>query len=120
IGTNASGTAPLGNAGDGVNVTGGKAALGPDPAKPDGPGGNVISANGGHGVYALGANVGLRGNFIGTDASGNVALGNGGNGVFFDRSTGGIGGATDERTWGPTLGNIISGNRGNGVVVLGP
>src|SRR5205823_1641305 len=101
IGTDASGTAALGNRGDGViiwdsnNVVGGTAA----GAR------NVISANGGDGVNIFGgsANV-VQGNYVGTDASGAAALGNGLRGVEVDGSGNMIGGTAQG------AGNVIAFN----------
>jgi CSLREA domain-containing protein len=76
--------------------------------------GLVINRFAGAGVYITGnANV-VRGNFIGTDVSGSVALGNGGNAVsVFDGADNTIGGtAPGER-------NVMSGNSGNGILILG-
>ncbi|HWP54280.1 MAG TPA: CSLREA domain-containing protein, partial [Pyrinomonadaceae bacterium] len=72
IGTDASGTVPLGNQGGGVvveslngtNLVGGTSAA----AR------NVISGNGSYGIGALTATI--QGNFIGTDVTGTIALGN--------------------------------------------
>ncbi len=112
IGTNASGTAALGNSQNGVvisdspdNIVGGSAA----------GAGNVISGNAGYGAETslLGAtgNV-IQGNFIGTDVSGALPLGNGIGGVFLlsgDTLVGGLG----------TAGNTIAFNQQGGVVVFG-
>jgi Right handed beta helix region len=82
--------------------------------------GNLVSNNRGYGVHAF-ANAGqaaidllIAGNFIGTnqDGSSAVGLGNGADGVFLD--------AVSQVTVGGTasLGNVISGNSGDGVDVL--
>ena len=83
IGTNASGTAALGNTGNGIDLNGSFAIStnnlfgGTTPAAR-----NVISGNGGFGlwIYSLnpgnGANNLVQGNFIGTNAAGTAALGN--------------------------------------------
>lgn len=76
---------------------------------------NIISGNGGNGVWILNGSTGNRviGNYIGTDSAGTVAIPNTNNGVLIvacsDNSVGGPTG--DER-------NTISGN-GNGVTILG-
>ncbi|MDD2769090.1 MAG: right-handed parallel beta-helix repeat-containing protein [Methylococcus sp.] len=89
IGTDAAGSAELGNGANGILVTeratrnliGGKATGGNDPTANiffTPPQGNLISANAAHGVQIdkhSRSNT-LAGNFIGTDASGNKALGN--------------------------------------------
>jgi titin len=95
IGTDKTGTKPLGNTLDGVtavsfaNTVGGTAA----------GAGNVIAANGGDGivlggVYAI-ANL-VQGNFIGTDTTGAKNLGNAGHGV-------------DVQVFGDTIGGKASG-----------
>ncbi len=115
IGTNASGTAALGNGNSGIyfhdgaagNTVGGTAA----GAR------NVISGNGTAGVVLTdtSANV-IEGNFIGTDATGTAPVSNVGDGVqILNGSTGNVIGGT-----APGAGNVISANRGDsgGVVVV--
>src|SRR5450755_1844060 len=113
IGTNAAGTSAIANLSDGIWITqgsrgneiGGTAftdtATG-DANKPTGskgtvtpvfvvpPLGNLISGNGGNGVWIGNGALdnALNGNFIGTMASGDGALGNAGNGVWIDRAPG--------------------------------
>ncbi len=121
IGTNAAGSAALGNFTDGVrvglasDVTIGGTAPGA---------GNLISGNGtGHPCCASGAGVGLtgvsaltiEGNLIGTDAGGSYAIANTGNGVsFFDDVTNTVIGGTT-----PAASNVISGNGSFGLGVGG-
>ena len=73
---------------------------------------NVISANGGYGIYAFsedGPQI-IEGNDIGTDKTGTMALGNRSDGVYVYADTElTIGGTT------PSARNIISGNDGSGV-----
>jgi CSLREA domain-containing protein len=107
IGTNASGTGPLGNTGGGVAMSGANQMLG-GPSVADR---NLISGNDGDGVYLSGDSRGL-GNFIGTDVNGTAALANSGNGVTLN-SQATLGGAT------VGMGNLVSGNGGNGVLVEG-
>ncbi len=115
IGTDATGTAPLGNGFDGVftinapnNIIGGTAT----------GAGNVISANGSVGVQFSGAgsagNV-VQGNEIGTDVTGTAALGNGLDGIF-------INGAPRNTIGGQTAGarNLISANGSSGIQLLAP
>jgi len=116
VGTDVSGTAPLGNAEDGVAI-GGEAT--DNVIGGDTPGAhNLISSNGSNGVSIRGngtmSNV-VIGNFVGTDASGTAALPNGDNGVDigFRAANNVIGGDT------PGLGNLISGNEGAGVKMIG-
>src|SRR5205823_5199220 len=74
IGTNVSGTGPLGNGNPGIDIRGatGNTIGGTTPAAR-----NVVSANDAYGVYLYGAggNV-VQGNYIGTDTTGTVDLGN--------------------------------------------
>ncbi|MGI8983253.1 MAG: FGLLP motif-containing membrane protein [Acidimicrobiales bacterium] len=72
--------------------------------------GNVIAANGGHGVFDAGTGDFILGNRIGVDASGSP-LGNMGSGVFITSNFPEVGGNT------PEAGNIIAFNVGAGVTV---
>jgi hypothetical protein len=112
IGTTAAGNAALGN-GTGVsiqdaanNTVGGKVVTES----------NIISGNGGDGVDLIGSGATgnhVVGNFIGTNAAGTAALGNAA-GVLVNgapnNAIGGLGGGDI---------NVISGNRGSGVVLTG-
>jgi hypothetical protein len=114
IGTNPAGTAALGQVDDGVvidnapgNTIGGTVAA----AR------NVISGNGGDGIFMINAASGnlVQGNYIGTNAAGTAAVGNF-NGVHIGTSTGSAPG----NTIGGTVtgaGNVISGNLSNGVAI---
>jgi hypothetical protein len=77
---------------------------------------NLISGNVSSGVLiGVGASETLvAGNYIGTDFSGMVALGNGGGGMALTVSSGTIVGGTASGS-----GNVISGNVGYGLLVLG-
>jgi Cadherin-like beta sandwich domain len=78
---------------------------------PDIISGNVISSNGGDGIYIHSeslAAVFVSGNMIGTDITGNIAMGNGGAGVHVNAATFG-------NMIGP--GNTIAANMGDGVKV---
>ncbi len=78
---------------------------------PDVISGNVISGNGGDGIYIHSENLAavfVSGNMIGTDITGNIAIGNGGAGVRVNASTFG-------NMIGP--GNTIAANTGDGVRV---
>jgi titin len=123
IGTNASATAVLGNAGHGVelgpacdggscvgssnNVVGGTSSRA----------GNVIAGNGGDGVHIDGGGGGLsnaiQGNSIGTSSAGTVAMGNHGAGVFVGD------GAVNDSVGGSSggAGNDIAFNVGAGVLI---
>ena len=117
IGTNADGTAALGNARHGVlivvgasdNVIGGHGDEGL---------GNLVSGNVGDGIRLEGADTSgnsIAANRIGTDAVGTSALANGGDGVLIRV------GAHDNLVGGPFVGygNIISGNAFDGVEIQG-
>ena len=114
IGTDLSGTAVHGNTNTGIrlesgassNVVGGSTAA----AR------NVISGNGGSGIYVLTLSNDnqVLGNFIGTDATGTVDLGNDSVGVQ-------VNGSADNRIGGASVGagNVISGNAVDGVFIAG-
>jgi len=117
IGTDITGTAPLGNWGEGILIWPGcgNRIGGTTPGA-----GNVISGNGDRGVLITGIpNLGvysdenvLEGNRIGIDVTGSQPLGNGDDGVFVatgDNNT--LGGMT------PDAGNTIAFNAGAGVNV---
>ncbi len=119
IGTNASGTAALPNANQGIdfiNVTG--SLIGGIVAGA----GNVISGNGGNpGIgggdgIRLGSGSGttIQGNKIGTDITGTTALPNVGDGINFN-------GASNSTVGGTVAGagNLISGNSGPGIGIFG-
>ena len=112
IGTNADGTADLGNGVAGVSVGGvsDNTIGGTDPGAR-----NVISGNGDDGVRitestATGNEV--LGNFIGTTASGSGDLGNTGEGVFIENGSANTIGDTESGAR-----NVISGNGDDGVEI---
>lgn len=74
---------------------------------------NVISGNGANGILLLpsAGNIGIRGNYIGLNASGASALPNGSNGVRVLANAGAI----DIGGINQTEGNVISGNAGDGI-----
>jgi uncharacterized repeat protein (TIGR01451 family) len=117
VGTNASGTQPQSNGGQGVsiannssNVIGGTVAA----AR------NVISGSFGNGVLILGpaANNLVQGNYIGTNAAGTGGLGNASDGVEMVSASNSV---TNCTIGGTTAGagNVISGNNGSGVQFFG-
>lgn len=114
LGTDASGTKPLGNGAEGVMVKNG--AKYNDVGGVTAAEGNVISANGAGGavVYGSGAegNV-ISGNLLGLDVTGQHALGN-----FYDGVHVGTG-ANNNRVGGTTPGerNVVSGNNESGVAM---
>ncbi len=122
IGTNAEGTAALGNGSgkDGITITGASDVSVGGTAS---GAGNLISGNSGNGISVLGATVNfiagnqigtdlIEGNQIGTDLTGTGSLGNGGNGVAM--------GSSSDVTIGGTAsgeGHLISGNLGDGISI---
>jgi len=127
IGTNAAGTAPVGNRQAGVYVDGAPNTIvgGTTPALR-----NVISGNGQasvlvaapgvviNGAGATGTKV--RGNFIGTDSTGSAALANLATGVLIiGASNNTVGGTAGTTPGGPCTGacNVISGNGIHGIEI---
>ncbi len=113
IGTDAEGTAGLGN-GPGVLIDNGahdNTVGGYTPAER-----NVISGNeGGVAIFGSATDGNLVvGNYIGVDASGTAALPNGCNGVDIRAPSNTIGGLT------PGARNVVSGNGCNGIMLAGP
>ena len=114
IGTDGSGTKPLGNGADGIDIDGSaNNTVGGTTASAT----NVIGANDGFGVqlHDAGAtgNV-ISGDWIGVDISGLKALGNGEAGVFVDNVRGNtVGGAS-------AAFNVIGFNSSEGIFVDGP
>ena len=115
IGTNSSGTADLGNGGDGIEISAsnggtviGGTALGQR---------NVISGNGGDGIKSrVTDTMEIYNNYIGTNAAGTGDLGNTGNGIHSIVGTVIIGGTSGS---GVNRGNVISGNNANGIFLEG-
>jgi titin len=114
IGTDVSGTLPLGNASYGVAVGWGGAQFNRVGGTSSGDG-NLISGNGGAGVQLHGREAGnlILGNLIGTDSSGTQAIANA-RGIFVvdDSSRDFIGGTTTAE------GNTISGNAAAGIDLM--
>ena len=104
IGTDAAGTADLGNQNNGISIVGAASNTIGGATVPER---NVISGNGAFGVLISGATATgnqLLGNFIGTDIAGTADLGNTSSGVFVEASFNTIGGTA------AGAGNLISGN----------
>lgn len=130
IGVNAAGSAALGNTSNGVNI-GGTNTNGPQFNRfgTNGDGlsddleANVISGNAGAGVRIEGTSTSqnvIAGNYIGTNAAGTAALGNLSDGIIIVGAQGtrvGTDGSND--AFNANERNIISGNSGQGVHVLG-
>jgi parallel beta-helix repeat protein len=113
IGTNALGSAALGNGGAGVSIY--------NNAPNNRIINNVISSNGKDGIYIYGAGTEttVRGNSIGAAADGKTALGNRGNGIYLRTFTDGsieIGGPI-AREGSDISGNTIAYNQGAGVAI---
>ena len=112
IGTDVSGSADLGNAFSGVEISDGPNNLVGGPQAGEG---NVISDNDGRGVliHGDGANGNVvQGNYIGTDESGRADLGNAEDGVLIqDAPNNTVGGSR------ATEGNVIAFNHFSGVAV---
>ncbi|GAN79176.1 parallel beta-helix repeat (two copies) [Acidocella aminolytica 101 = DSM 11237] len=140
IGLTTSGTAN-GNGGAGIYIssTSSGNSIGSNPTAASGVVSNVISGNTGNGIVIDGSSDNtLANNYVGTDPTGTAAIANGGSGIFI---TGGaannlIGGTayTDSNTGQknnptgskgskaavivtPPLGNLVSGNGGDGILI---
>jgi hypothetical protein len=118
IGTDASGTAALGNGSffgaEGVTVRGSNNLIGGTSAAAC----NVISGNYGNGLAIIDGSFSgnlVEGNFIGTDKTGRAPLGNAGDGVAitYNAPTGNLIGGTQEGA-----GNTIAFNGGAGVAIF--
>jgi hypothetical protein len=111
IGTNASGTAAIGNGNSGVNLTDltftNNLIGGTTPGA-----GNLISGNSA-GIVTNTPGATIQGNLVGTDVTGTKKIPNNGPGVWTGGTNTLIGGLT------PAARNVISGNAGNGVFASG-
>ena len=101
VGTDPTGTRPLGNATDGLYILG---PLGVTIGGSVAAARNVISANGNDGIFAEDVTMVIQGNNIGTDITGSVPMGNGGSGINAQTRDVAIGGIA------PGAGNIIANN----------
>jgi parallel beta-helix repeat protein len=116
IGTNASGTAGLGNHSHGLDIQGSSNTIV----------NNVVSSNGDTGVVLLGSGNTMQGNRVGTNRAGTAALGNGftPSGNLFGQlinGTDGIVVCVGPNTIGGTRtgsGNLVSGNAGDGISLV--
>jgi CSLREA domain-containing protein len=112
IGTDATGTADLGNGGDALRVEGASLTVigGTSAAER-----NVVSGNGGHGILLHNStNNTVRGNYAGTNAAGTAAIANGIDGIAVDG-----GGANTIGGPGAGEGNLASGNTNQGISIFG-
>ena len=113
IGSDATETLALGNAGHGIDIVGSgynRIGYGWEDCR------NAVVANGGNGiriVESLSPSNQLLGNYVGVTRAGN-RLGNGEHGVRVIRADGTVIGS------GATMGNIIGANKGSGVQIEGP
>ncbi len=115
IGTNAAGTGAIGSAhGIGISAGAHDNLIGGTTAAER----NIISGNDTGVLIYSNANT-IQGNYIGTDVTGNAALANTNEGVSLDAGAAGniIGGTAT--TPGSGRGNVISGNGGPGVEIIG-
>jgi hypothetical protein len=113
IGTDASGTIPLANAGNGVTIFDTGVTIGGTAAKAR----NVISGNTQFGIEIEGNDNLVENNSIGTDLTAAKTLGNGDDGVVvtgFEAADNTIGGTAKG------AGNVIANNGNSGVEVLDP
>jgi parallel beta-helix repeat protein len=113
IGTSVSGAAALRNGLHGIDSS---YAIGNQIGGSSAGARNIISGNGGSGVYLGTGTTGnlVQGNYIGTDSSGTVALPNAGDGVTAQGAAGNTIGGTDAGA-----GNLLSGNTQVGVALAG-
>jgi hypothetical protein len=114
IGTDATGTTAAGNGGSGVVVvTGTNNTIGGTTAAAR----NIISGNDGSGIILTGGTQGdvIQGNYVGTNVTGTAPLANAGDGIFL------VNIATNNTIGGTAAGagNLVSGNRGNGIEING-
>lgn len=113
IGTDVTGSRPLGNGKVGVRLEGsGNRVGGVDAAAR-----NVISGNTNNGVHIYGAwasNNVVRGNFIGLDVTGTNSLGNGAGGVGIEDAVNNLIGGSE-----PGARNVIAANASSGIYLVG-
>ena len=113
IGTDATGTVAMGNAGDGIRLDRSANTVigGTTEAER-----NVVAANGGYGIWVrdFSSNTSIQGNFLGTDASGTgMALGNYASTIYVEDSANTTIGGSE-----PGAGNVISGSQAHHGIYL--
>ncbi len=107
VGLNAAGTAALGNGNGGIHL-----ANDVTNSVVGGVGlGNIVSGNTGAGIMVLDTLNGIKGNYVGTNASGTAAIPNSGDGIYIGAANNQIGGTAAGE------GNLVSGNNGYGINV---
>ena len=112
VGTNSSGTAALGNKGDGFDINSNANTIGGTAIGA----GNLISGNLNNGLYILGSGATgnlIQGNEFGTNVAGTAALANGADGILNIASSNTVGGTA------AGAGNLISGNAQDGIEISG-
>ena len=107
IGTDPTGTFPLSNVTDGIDVYGSSNTVA----------GNLVSGNGASGVNLQGSQNTMQSNMIGTNLAGTGVVANVHDGVFIAVMTGSGGNTLGGTASGS--GNLISGNDGNGINITG-
>jgi len=112
VGTDASGTMPLGNQGFGIYIEGGKSNT---VGSLESNGRNLVSGNRMGGILLGGAEfTHVVGNLVGTDVTGHVAITNFGVGIYLiDAPRNSIGGTSAAAM------NVVSGNRSEGIALGG-
>jgi CSLREA domain-containing protein len=119
IGTTEVGLDDLGNSGNGISVTG--SSTGYKVAVGDTVVGlrNTISGNNQNGIYAASNQLLVYNNYIGTGSGGISGLANSLDGIRLDGNVNAtIGGTVTTNNTSVDVGNLISGNGGNGVSVI--
>jgi YVTN family beta-propeller protein len=105
IGTDISGTGDLGNQWSGISISAPNNIIGGNSPEER----NIISGNGWSGVdihFSISENNYIQGNYIGLNADGSATIGNSQEGIVVDEAT---------SNW--IIGNYISGNDGNGILL---
>ncbi len=132
IGVNPSGSAAMGNGGDGIGIFSGTSLASANGNVIGGTSsgeGNVVSGNGQNGIDITAQNGGnasnntVAGNFVGTTANGMGKIGNGADGILVNDAGSGtiqntvIGGTSGTTPGGSCSGacNLVSGNGANGI-----
>lgn len=126
VGTDFSGTLPLGNGANGIVIAGDHVTLGsanlgvPAPSQVILDGQNIVGGNAADGVLILGSNDTVAAQYVGIGAAG-AAVPNGQNGIEIRGGTNDrIGGTLATGSRSSIGGNLISGNGADGVLVHGP
>ena len=123
IGTDGSGSLPIGNAGNGIVLAGGNVSVGSfihafQGLPPTQAGGNVIAANGGDGILILSSKNSVQQNYVGLNVVGG-ALANAGNGIEIRGGDNNVIGNVNRPAAGQVgmASNVISANGAAGVSI---